>query len=150
MFYSNTQSRRMRGLNTSWWSRRNLLALLMSIIGLSGFAQDANSKAVQIPGSEFSYNKWAGSGFTIEENGKFSHCYIGSTYMSGTSLAISVLANGAVNVAFVRPDWNFLPNESIDGEIIIDNKYSAKVRGTAVSPNVILLSFLITDPIFDS
>jgi hypothetical protein len=60
-----------------------------------------------VPGSAFKYNKWIGEALTNDKTGGFSHCIVGSTYVSGITLGFNVFANGNVNIGFKRPDWVF-------------------------------------------
>ncbi len=101
-----------------------------------------------VPDSQIAYNHWQGAGYTDDQSGGFSHCAVSSSYVSGVMLTFAVNSANAVTIVFSRPDWAFKPGQEIKGDIKIDQRYSARVTGIAVTPQMIKVSFLPSDPIF--
>ncbi len=90
----------------------SLIAALCSV-----FVIVAPSRAAMIPGSQFTYNRWNGAGWTDDHFGGFSHCVVSSTYVDGTTLLFSVNAAQAVTIGFARPDWKFNPGQEVQATL---------------------------------
>lgn len=106
------------------------------------------ASAAMIPQSQFSYNRWIGSGWTDDKTGGFSHCVVQSTYTDGTTLLFAVNPNGSVTIGFARPSWMFKVGQEIAGDIRIDQRYATHAIGIAYLPTAVKVAFLPDDPIF--
>jgi S1-C subfamily serine protease len=118
-------------------------AALVSMAAVAG-----NSHAAVVPDSQITYNNWHGAAYTDDQVGGFSHCAVFSSYVGGVTLTFAVNASNAVAIGFMRADWTFKPGQTIRGDILIDQRYSAHVTGVALGPQMVKVEFPPTDPIF--
>jgi S1-C subfamily serine protease len=107
-----------------------------------------NCYGALVPDSQIAYNNWRGAAYTNDQVGGFSHCAVYSTYVGGVTLTFAVNASNAVTIGFMRADWTFKTGQAIRGNIRIDQRYSARVTGVAIGPQMIKVDFPPTDPIF--
>ncbi|MBD3765470.1 MAG: hypothetical protein IE927_12280 [Rhodobacterales bacterium] len=87
------------------------------------------ARAEYIPGSDFAFGNWEGAAYTFDETGRFSHCAISASFVSGDILHFSVNAQVSVSIGIESAGWGLTPGETFAITASIDRRRS--FRGTA-------------------
>lgn len=99
--------------------------------------------AEEIPGSFFKSGNWQGAAYTFDDTGRFSHCVISASYISGDTLLFSVNDDVSISVAVVSPALRLSPGQTFPVRLTIDRRQS--FEGTATALGTDFASLTIND-----
>lgn len=92
------------------------------------------ASAEYIAGSEIGFGNWHGAAYTFDETGRFSHCAVSASYLSGDTLYLSVNENATVTVGIESPGLNMVPGQEVPVTLYIDRRAPFYGRAYAVNP----------------
>lgn len=92
----------------------------------------APAYAEYIPGSDIRVGNWAGAGYTYDETGRFSHCVVSASYLSGDTLYLSVNEDASVTVGVESPGLTMTVGQEIPVALYIDRRAPFYGRAYAV------------------
>lgn len=96
--------------------------------------------AEYIPGSDIRRGNWNGAAYTYNETGKFSHCVVSASYVSGDTLYLSVNQDATVTVGVQSPALRMQQGQEIPVTLYIDRRPPFYGRAFAVNSDFATLN----------
>ena len=85
--------------------------------------------------SAFTSGNWTGGSYSDQNTGKFTHCAIVASFLSGDNLMFGITRNGDFGISVANQSWNLQPGDRYPVSIEIDRYTPMAGNAVVVGPS---------------